>query len=49
MLESQCWLLNAQTIRVALAAYGAAVLLHAVWRSRPDEPQDPIRDSGPIL
>jgi len=49
MLESQGWLLNVQATWVALAAYGAAVLLHAVWRSRVHGAQDPIRDSGPIL
>lgn len=49
MLESQGWLLNVQAVWVVLAAYGAAVLLHAVWRSRGNGGQDPIRDSGPIL
>jgi len=49
MPESQGWLIDARAAWVVLAAYGAVVLVYAAWRSRAGGPQDPIRDSGPIL
>ena len=43
------WFLDARTVWIALSLWGAAVLLHALWRSRGDAEPDPIRESGPIL
>ena len=36
-------------MRILLSIFGAAVLLHALWRSRGDGKPDPVRESGPIL
>jgi len=49
MHEAEGWLLDAKTIRIALVLWGAAVLLHAWWRSRGEASPDPIRESGPIV
>jgi len=43
------WFLDTRTVWIALSVWGAAVLLHALWRSRGDAKPDPIRESGPIL
>ena len=48
MHEPQGFLLDARLASIALAVWAAAVLLHAVWRSRGDASLDPIRESGPI-
>jgi hypothetical protein len=48
MHESQGWLLDSKTVWIVLSAFGAAVLLHALWRSRGAATPDPIRESGPI-
>lgn len=42
------WYLDARTVRIVLGALAVAVLIHALWRSRGDATQDPIRESGPI-
>ena len=49
MHETEGWLLDSKTIWIALAVWGAAVLLHAWWRSRGAASPDPIRESGPIV
>jgi hypothetical protein len=49
MHEAQGWLLDKGTTSVALAIWGAAVFLYALWRSRGEASPDPIRESGPIL
>ena len=49
MHEAAGWFLDARTAWVVLIAWGTAVLIHGVWRSLGDAPQDPIRESGPIL
>jgi len=49
MHDSQGFLLDAKTARIALSIWGAAVLLYALWRSRGAASPDPIRESGPIL
>ena len=48
MHETEGWLLNAESVRIALSVWGAAVLLYAWWRSRGPASPDPIRESGPI-
>ena len=48
MHETQGFSLNAETVWIALAIFWAAVLLHALWRSRRGAKPDPIRESGPI-
>lgn len=49
MHETSGWLLDATSVWIALAAWGATILLHALWRSRGPAPLDPIRESGPIV
>jgi len=49
MHEAQGWLLNTKTAWFVLGVFGAAVLSHALWRSRGDAAPDPIRESGPII
>lgn len=49
MYESQGFVLDGKTVRIALSIWGAAVLLYALWRSRGEASPDPIRESGPIL
>jgi hypothetical protein len=49
MHESQDWLLDMKTTSIALAIWGAVVLVYALWRSRGEASPDPIRESGPIL
>ena len=41
--------LDTKTVWIALSILGAAILLHALWRSRGKAEPDPIRESGPIL
>lgn len=48
MDEMEPWFLSARTSWIILAAFAAAVLLHAWWRSRGAATPDPIRASGPI-
>jgi hypothetical protein len=40
--------LDAEAAWVFLAVWGAVVLAYALWRSRGDAPQDPLRPSGPL-
>lgn len=49
MRGTQDWLLDSKTVWIALSVWGAAVLLHALWRSRGPAATDPIRESGPIV
>jgi hypothetical protein len=49
MHESAGWYLDARTAWIFLVAWGAAVLLHGLWRSMGEAEQDPIRESGPVL
>jgi hypothetical protein len=49
MHESHGWSLDSRTVWIALAVWGAAVLVYALWRSRGGAATDPIRESGPIL
>jgi hypothetical protein len=42
-------LLDDKMVWIALSIWAAAVLLHALWRSRGDATPDSIRESGPIL
>jgi len=49
MHDAQGWPLDTKTVWIALSVWGAAVLLHALWRSRGGAAPDPIRESGPIL
>jgi hypothetical protein len=49
MHDTEGWLLDGTTAWIALAVWGAAVLLHAWWRSRGAASPDPIRESGPIV
>ena len=49
MHEGAGWFLDARTAWVVLIAWVTAVLIHGVWRSFGEAPQDPIRESGPIL
>jgi len=49
MHGTEGWLMDAKTVWIALVVWGAAVLLHAGWRSRGQAPPDPIRESGPIV
>ena len=49
MHGTQGWWLDAKTVWIALSVFGAAVLVHALWRWRGDAKPDPIRESGPIL
>jgi hypothetical protein len=49
MHDAQDFLLDANSARIALAIWGAVVLLYALWRSRGAASPDPIRESGPIL
>ena len=49
MHDTQGWLLDATTVWIALSAWAAAVLLHALWRSSGAAAPDPIRESGPIF
>jgi len=49
MNETHGFLLDAQGVWIALAVLGAAVVIHAIWRSRGSAAPDPIRESGPIL
>jgi hypothetical protein len=43
------WLPGAPTAWIVLSVFAAAVLAHAVWRSRGEGEPDPVRTSGPIL
>ena len=43
------WYLDNKTVWIALSVLGAAILFHALWRSRGEAEPDPIRESGPIL
>jgi hypothetical protein len=49
MHGTQGWLLDTKTVWIVLSVWGAAILVHALWRSRGDAEPDPIRESGPIL
>ena len=49
MHEGAAWFLDARTAWVVLIAWIVAVLIHGLWRSLGEAPQDPIRDSGPIV
>jgi len=49
MHGTQGWLLDAKTVWIALSVFCAAILVHALWRSRGSAEPDPIRESGPIL
>jgi hypothetical protein len=49
MHDAQGWLLDNRTTSIALAIWGVAVLLYALWRSRGEASPDRIRESGPIL
>ena len=49
MHGTQGWLLDTETVWIALSILGAAILFHALWRSRGEATLDPIRESGPIL
>jgi hypothetical protein len=41
------WFLGAKEAWWFLWIWLAVVLIHGLWRSRGDAPQDPIRPSGP--
>ena len=49
MHDAQGWWLDEKTASIALAIWGAVVLLYALWRSRGKASPDSIRESGPIL
>ena len=49
MHEGAAWFLDERIAWIVLVAWVAAVLLHGLWRSLGAAPQDPIRDSGPIV
>lgn len=49
MHEPGRWMLDARTVWIALSIFAAAVLVHALWRSRGEGGPDPVRQSGPIL
>jgi hypothetical protein len=49
MHEAHAWFLDARIAKIVTAVWMAAVIVYGLWRSRGAAPQDPIRDSGPVL
>jgi hypothetical protein len=46
---AQACYLGTRSVWIVLSVLGAAILLHALWRSSGKAEPDPIRESGPIL